>query len=450
MEFLDSGELASFLKKNPGMLNKLLCDVLSGLSYLHSKGIIHRDLKPQNILIKTENGAPVAKITDFGISKALNSDQTNASALVGTIEYMAPEQFNPQKYGIQGRIGTNIDIWSFGIMLYELLTGDSLFGSRLGGTTAQQLMSNILTDIPMDKLGRLAQPYREVVEKCLVKDANLRVKDAAELIPLLQGNITVPAVHFNQPGTSPGVVSSSGQAPSNAETMVIPPSGQAPSNAETMVIPGHRAPSSTQAPSNTTPSNPTGTTQPSSTKKKGPALMIGLAAFVLVAVVGLVFLLKSAAEPDSNPTPKSNIDLRDLLQDFEERASEEQFYGDSTQVLSNTDVVELDASDLRKLENELHQIESLGQELSAKVDEANSMIANEEMGGTYFEDLINEIDNIYNGIYNHYETIRDVCRGSFSPGSESDANCKRAHTIGNECFDTYNSFKQYYESEINN
>ena len=71
MEYLDGGDIKSYVKQHPQHLEKLLIDVLQGLFYLHQHQIIHRDLKPANILIKNTATGPVAKITDFGISKAL-------------------------------------------------------------------------------------------------------------------------------------------------------------------------------------------------------------------------------------------------------------------------------------------------------------------------------------------------------------------------------------------
>jgi serine/threonine protein kinase len=121
MELANAGDLKDFARANPGspMLYKLLKDVLLGLEYLHSKGIIHRDLKAQNILLVKQDGVLTAKISDFGISKDTGSGGQSSSMMVGTIEYMAPEQFSPAKYGIDGKVGSNLDLWSFGIMVHE-------------------------------------------------------------------------------------------------------------------------------------------------------------------------------------------------------------------------------------------------------------------------------------------------------------------------------------------
>ncbi|GAA4737511.1 bifunctional serine/threonine-protein kinase/formylglycine-generating enzyme family protein [Flavisolibacter ginsenosidimutans] len=187
MEYIDAGDFKSYIKKHPESTDKLLIDVLKGLAYLHKHGMAHRDLKPQNILIKMVDDEPVGKITDFGISKLIDSgDDANSSALLGTIEYMAPEQFNPKKYGINGRITTNLDLWSFGLLVYESICRQSLFGSRSSGISAEQVMANILSDMPLEKAESLPQKYREIVSRCLVKNAAERVQNALELIPLFQ------------------------------------------------------------------------------------------------------------------------------------------------------------------------------------------------------------------------------------------------------------------------
>lgn len=192
MEYLDAGDFKTYLKNNPHHVDKLLMDVLKGLSYLHKKGIVHRDLKPQNIIIKIVDDEPVAKITDFGISKLISSDDNNSSALIGTIEYMAPEQFNPKKYGIGGRITTNLDLWSFGLLVYEALQHKPLFGSRSSGTSAEQVMRNILSESYLTRANLLPSKYRAIVKRCLVKYASERAQTALELIPLFSDASVAP------------------------------------------------------------------------------------------------------------------------------------------------------------------------------------------------------------------------------------------------------------------
>lgn len=187
MELLDSGNIAEYYKAHPDpeVLKKLLVDVLKGLTYLHKKGIIHRDIKPANILIKESIEGPVAKITDFGISKVSDTVNNNSSsALIVSIPFMAPEQFNAKKYGIDEKITFNLDLWSLGVTIYEVYTGKVLFkDSELDNS--EQIMANIMAPELPDKINRLPEPFRNIVSHCLVKDAKQRAQKAEDLIDLL-------------------------------------------------------------------------------------------------------------------------------------------------------------------------------------------------------------------------------------------------------------------------
>jgi formylglycine-generating enzyme required for sulfatase activity/serine/threonine protein kinase len=185
MEYLDAGDLKNFIASYPEFTDKLLIDVLQGLAYLHGSGIVHQDLTARNILIKWVNGKPVAKITDFRNSRLIDGNEENLDALPATIEHIAPEQFNPKKYGINGKIAANLDLWSFGLIVYEVVKGTSLFGSRSAGVSAEQIMSNILNEDYLAKLESVPPKYRKVLSLCLVKEASKRVQSAADLIALL-------------------------------------------------------------------------------------------------------------------------------------------------------------------------------------------------------------------------------------------------------------------------
>jgi serine/threonine protein kinase len=103
----------------------LFADVCRAVQHAHQKGIIHRDLKPSNIMVTLHDGKPVAKVIDFGVSKALSQQLTEKSIytaygqMIGTPSYMSPEQAEMSGLGID----TRSDIYSLGVLLYELLTG---------------------------------------------------------------------------------------------------------------------------------------------------------------------------------------------------------------------------------------------------------------------------------------------------------------------------------------
>ena len=100
--------------------------VCQAVQHAHQKGIIHRDLKPSNVLVTLYDGKPVPKVIDFGVAKATEQQADRADAvhassaqMVGTLEYMSPEQ--AELSGLD--VDTRSDIYSLGVLLYELLTG---------------------------------------------------------------------------------------------------------------------------------------------------------------------------------------------------------------------------------------------------------------------------------------------------------------------------------------
>ncbi len=197
MEYVEGGNFRDFVKLHPQYTDKLLAEVLEGLAYLHKRDIIYRDLKPENILVRIENGEPVAKLTDIGITRLSDLDDTDPSAMIGALEYMAPEQLNPKRYGKEGKISTNLDLWSFGLIVYETISGKTLFGSLSEGISAGELMSNILHQFPLPEINALPGKYKQIVNKCVVKVAAERVQHASELLQLFGKDALSPGkLHY--------------------------------------------------------------------------------------------------------------------------------------------------------------------------------------------------------------------------------------------------------------
>ena len=91
--------------------------IADGLRYLHAKGIVHRDIKLENIMLSNRNEEGIVRIADFGFSMRLVPEEAVTTAL-GTLGYMAPEMIKSQPYDF------SVDVWSFGVLLYNLLSGD--------------------------------------------------------------------------------------------------------------------------------------------------------------------------------------------------------------------------------------------------------------------------------------------------------------------------------------
>src|SRR5947208_5210091 len=137
----------------------LFVPVCQAVQHAHQKGVIHRDLKPSNVLVAVYDGRPVPKVIDFGVAKAAGQKLTERTLItqlgtvIGTPEYMSPEQAEPNQLDID----TRSDVYSLGVLLYELLTGTTpLRPGRLKGAGLLDLLRMIREDEPPRPSPRLS------------------------------------------------------------------------------------------------------------------------------------------------------------------------------------------------------------------------------------------------------------------------------------------------------
>jgi len=175
MEFLRGTTLAERLSLGPPLSLRAKLDVViqmcEGLQCLHEHGIVHRDIKPSNIWI-TEDGS--VKLLDLGIAKQADVQLTQYGGVVGSVEYMAPEQLSG------GAIDQRIDIFSAGIVLYELLTGQKLFRGSSMAASMNKVLHEPVPDVRASVPG-LSDEVVEALGKALRKNPAERYTDAEEL-----------------------------------------------------------------------------------------------------------------------------------------------------------------------------------------------------------------------------------------------------------------------------
>ncbi|HMN42337.1 MAG TPA: serine/threonine-protein kinase [Phycisphaerales bacterium] len=155
MELVKGDPIVEFCDKNNLSIEdrlELFAQVCNAVQHAHTKGIIHRDIKPSNILVSTQDGKPHTKVIDFGIAKATASKLTEKTLftehrqLIGTPEYMSPEQAEGSM-----DIDTRTDVYSLGVLLYELLTGTTPFGSKELRSAAYAEIQRIIREVEPPK-----------------------------------------------------------------------------------------------------------------------------------------------------------------------------------------------------------------------------------------------------------------------------------------------------------
>lgn len=181
MEYVDGLSLSNLVKSYGKLPANVALTIIEnaarGMAYAHRKGIIHRDINPANIMISRDG---VVKITDFGLCRPLNesADVTIAGAIMGTPQYMSPEQ----------ALGTEVDhrsdIYSLGLVFYELLTAEPSVEGTVGEVLGKILRK---TPIPLQKIPpEIPRQMVEILRKCTQPDVETRYQSAAELLAAIR------------------------------------------------------------------------------------------------------------------------------------------------------------------------------------------------------------------------------------------------------------------------
>ena len=203
MEYVPGSDLRRFLIHNgtlpPAFAARLVAQICDGLAAVHAAGVVHRDLKPENVLLDlTDPTTPIAKVSDFGVSRITYGPRlTQLTGLIGTPEYMAPEVAE------QGPATSAADLYSVGILLYELLAGRTPFA---GGHPVAVLRRHL--EAPPPPIAGLPRELWTMIESLLAKDPTERPAGAPvvaeHLLMLADGLGDLPALPVQEPHSRSG------------------------------------------------------------------------------------------------------------------------------------------------------------------------------------------------------------------------------------------------------
>ena len=295
MEFLEGQDLQQRLAAGPSMTLarklELAIEICEGIEYAHVHGVVHRDIKPANIFITT---AGTVKLLDFGLARLITSDLTHTNMMMGTLNYMAPEQVRGE------RADHRSDIFSTGVVLYEVFAGRKAFEGDSFGATLYKILEefpeplpNLDASLPLALVGVVDHAMRKVREE--------RYQHMSEMLgDLIEYRQQLGL--FNSPSAgrpASGVVVPPPSRGSDAPTMARVPS----------IVP---TPPATRAPASSPPAEP----QPASDRlplaapvvtdgpaRRRPLVIAGIAGAVLLGGAALWMSRSELAAPAPAPAP---------------------------------------------------------------------------------------------------------------------------------------------------
>jgi serine/threonine-protein kinase len=327
MEYLEGKDLGETLAEQGPLpvaqAVEYIIQACEGIGEAHARGIVHRDVKPENLfLVKRDDGWRSVKVLDFGISKAVlvgpsgvDMSSKDTSAIMGSPHYMSPEQLRSTK-----TVDHRADVWSLGVVLFELLAGTMPFDETLEFT---ELVANIL-EVPHRRLrdlrGDAPIMLEAVVDRALEKDRNRRYQSTADLAVAL-----LPFAPKRARATAERVTSITKAAGLTDPTFQVPPSDIPPPSPEALAmhLPNMtppRVPNVTPAQSPMTTSNPSisGAVEAAmpQARRRWPIVAIAAGGVALVSLMAITAYglshvgdakaaASAASAPNATPTVQS-------------------------------------------------------------------------------------------------------------------------------------------------
>lgn len=306
MEFVEGGDLRQLmntrLDHDVPRAVEIAATICEALASAHDQGIVHRDIKPANVMISPRG---TLKIADFGIAHVSDSTLTQDGAMIGTPHYMSPEQFMGQKP--DGRS----DLFSVGVILYEMLTGEKPFSGEALSTVMHHVIKT--TPVPPDELNFNVSPVLgQVVMKTIAKRPAGRYADGRAMAAALRESLKDhpdPAVLQLVSGNLDATVATRPEVSATVMTSAPAPGAETAAPPSAMATVAGVAPPEFKA-------SPALAARPKSTFPR--PLILALIPVVLVAAVGLAFLYQGSgqAPPEENAAAVPEVYFSSFIGDF--------------------------------------------------------------------------------------------------------------------------------------
>jgi serine/threonine-protein kinase len=233
MELLEGEDLKKDVEKArllpvPQVVEEV-AQIADALDYAHGHGVVHRDIKPANVM-RLKDGT--LRVTDFGIARITASSKTTTGTVLGTPSYMSPEQLSGKK--VDGRS----DLFSLGVMLYEMLTGEKPFDGDSIATLLFKIANERHPDPRLKSPERITPALKAVIDRALEKDPDARYQKGGDMARDLRAalqNLTAPVVRMGEatsrlaaPPPVPSTISVEPPAPPAPRAAAPPPSAPPP------------------------------------------------------------------------------------------------------------------------------------------------------------------------------------------------------------------------------